>query len=130
MINKAILIGNLGGDPEVRYTQDGSAVVNFSLATTESWTKDGKKLEKTEWHRIVAFGRLAEVCGEYLAKGCKVYIEGPLQTRQWEDKKGSKHYTTEIVAQLMKILKGKGGDQGGGDFPPSEAGQRDMDVPF
>ena len=130
MINKAILIGNLGNDPDVRYTQGGTAVANFSLATTESWVKDGKKQEKTEWHRIVAFGRLAEVCGEYLAKGSKVFIEGPLQTRQWEDRKGSKHHTTEIVAQVMKILSGKSSDQGGGDFPPSEAEHADMDVPF
>ncbi|MCK4839025.1 MAG: single-stranded DNA-binding protein, partial [Desulfobulbaceae bacterium] len=98
MINKAILIGNLGADPEVRYTQSGAAIANFNLATTESWTKDGKKEEKTEWHRIVAFARLGEICGEYLAKGSRVYIEGRIQTRQWDDKDGNKRYTTEIVA--------------------------------
>ncbi|MFO8085637.1 MAG: single-stranded DNA-binding protein [Desulfobacterales bacterium] len=103
-LNKAILIGNLGRDPEIRYTPSGLAVANFSLATTENWTKDGQKESRTEWHRIVAFGRLAEICGEYLAKGKQIYIEGKIQTREWEDKDGNKKYTTEIVAGQMQML--------------------------
>jgi single-strand DNA-binding protein len=108
-INKAILIGNLGADPEVRYMQDGTAVASFNIATSESW-KDkasGEKKEKTEWHRIVAFRRLGEICGEYLSKGKQVYIEGRIQTRQWEDKEGIKRYTTEIVASQMQMLGSK-----------------------
>ncbi|MFO7605454.1 MAG: single-stranded DNA-binding protein [Desulfurivibrionaceae bacterium] len=133
MINKAILIGNLGADPEVRYTQSGTAVANFNLATTETWTKDGNKEEKTEWHRIVAFGRLGEVCGEYLSKGSKAYIEGRIQTRQWEDKDGNKRYTTEIVAREMKILTPKGAAQGNigpDDEPPLPEPSMGDDVPF
>lgn len=103
-LNKAILIGNLGRDPEIRYTPGGLAVANFSIATTENWTKDGQKESRTEWHRIVAFGRLAEICGEYLAKGRQVYIEGKIQTRDWEDKDGNKRSTTEIVANQMQML--------------------------
>jgi single-strand DNA-binding protein len=103
-LNKAILIGNLGRDPEIRYTPSGLAVANFSLATTENWTKDGQKESRTEWHRIVAFGRLAEICGEYLAKGKQIYIEGKIQTREWEDKDGNKRFTTEIVAGQMQML--------------------------
>lgn len=104
-VNKVILIGNLGADPEVRYTPSGSTVANFSLATTEQWTnKDGEKEERTEWHRIVAWGRLGEICGEYLHKGRQVYIEGRLQTRSWEDKEGIKRYTTEINALTMQML--------------------------
>jgi single-strand DNA-binding protein len=123
MVNKAILIGNLGADPEVKYSQSGTAIANFNLATTESWTKDGKKEEKTEWHRVVAFGRLGEICGEYLMKGSKCYIEGKIQTRQWDDKDGNKRYTTEIVAREMKILTHKGGNEAGS----SDVGN---DVPF
>ena len=111
-VNKVMLIGNLGRDPEVRYTQDGQAVVNFTIATSMEW-KDkatGEKREKTEWHRIVAFGRLGEICGEYLAKGRQVYIEGRLQTRSW-DQDGVTRYTTEIVASEMQMLGSKGGDQ-------------------
>jgi len=106
VINQAILVGNLGRDPEVRYTPDGKAVANFSIATSEQWRdKDsGERKEKTEWHRIVAFGRLGEICGEYLSKGKQVYIEGRLQTRDWEDKDGNKRYTTEIVALQMQML--------------------------
>ena len=133
MINKAILIGNLGADPEVRYTQNGAAVANFNIATTESWTKDGQKEEKTEWHRIVAFGRLGEVCGEYLSKGSKVYIEGRIQTRQWDDKDGNKRYTTEIVAREMKMLdsRGAGSNQGGSpEEPPLPEPMMGDDVPF
>ena len=105
MINKVILIGNLGADPEIRYTQNGTAVATFSLATTERWKgQDGQTQEHTEWHRIVAWKRLAEICGEYLSKGSKVYIEGKLQTRKWKDQSGVDRYTTEIVAWEMKML--------------------------
>ncbi len=104
-VNKVILVGNLGGEPEVRYTPSGAAVANFSLATKEQWTtKEGNKEEKTEWHKIVAWGRLGEICGEYLHKGKQVYIEGRIQTRSWEDKEGVKRYTTEIVASTMHML--------------------------
>ena len=104
-LNKAILIGNLGRDPEVRYTPSGLAVANFSIATSETWTnKEGEKETRTEWHRIVAFGKLGEICGEYLAKGKQIYIEGRIQTRDWEDKDGVKRYTTEIVASQMIML--------------------------
>lgn len=113
MINKAILIGNLGADPEVRYTQNGTAVANFRIATTEVWKKEGGNREElTEWHRIVAFGRLGEICGEYLSKGSKVYIEGRIQTRKWEDRDGNTRYTTEIVAREMKMLSPRGGGDG------------------
>lgn len=104
-VNKVILIGNLGADPEIRYTPSGSTVANFTVATREQWTgKDGEKEERTEWHRIVAWGRLAEICGEYLHKGKQVYVEGRLQTRSWEDKEGIKRYTTEINALSMQML--------------------------
>jgi single-strand DNA-binding protein len=106
-VNKVILIGRLGRDPEVRYTPGGKAVANFSIATSEQWTnKEGTKTEQTEWHRIVAWGRTGEVCGEYLKKGSMVYIEGRLQTRSWEDREGVKKYTTEVVAQVMQMLGG------------------------
>lgn len=107
MLNKVMLIGNLGGDPEVKYTPSGTAVVSFSIATTETWTKDGEKQSKTEWHKIVAWQRLAEICGEYLHKGSQVYVEGKLQTRDWEDKEGNKKYTTEIVINQMQMLGGR-----------------------
>ena len=109
-INKAILIGNLGKDPEVRYTPSGLAVANFNIATSERWKdKDtGDMKERTEWHRIVAFGKLGEICGEYLSKGKQFYIEGRIQTREWEDKDGNKRYTTEIVALDMKMLGPRG----------------------
>ncbi len=104
-VNKVILIGNLGADPEIRYTPGGVAVANLRLATTENWTnRDGQRETRTEWHRVVAFGRLAEICGEHLSKGKQIYIEGRLQTRQWEDKDGIKRYTTEIVATTMQML--------------------------
>jgi single-strand DNA-binding protein len=110
-VNKVILVGNLGKDPEIRYTPSGKAVANFSIATSENWTdKEGQKQVRTEWHRIVAFDRLAEICGEYLSKGKQVYIEGRLQTRQWEDRDGNKRYTTEIRANNMQML-GRPGDQ-------------------
>lgn len=104
-LNKVILIGNLGRDPEVRYTPGGLAVANFSMATSEKWTnKEGEKETRTEWHRIVAWGKLGEICGEYLSKGKQIYIEGRIQTREWEDKEGNKRYTTEIIALQMLML--------------------------
>jgi single-strand DNA-binding protein len=112
-VNKVILVGNLGADPEVRYTPGGKAVATFRLATKEQWTgKDGEKTERTEWHRIVAWARLGEICGEYLHKGSQVYVEGRLQTRNWEDREGVKRYTTEIVAQAMQMLGAAGGKGG------------------
>lgn len=109
-VNKVMLIGNLGRDPEIRYTTNGQAVANFTLATTEKYTnKSGERQEDTEWHRIVAWGRLAEICGEYLTKGRMVYIEGSIRTRSWEDKEGNTRYTTEIVARNMQMLGGQGG---------------------
>jgi single-strand DNA-binding protein len=111
-VNKVILVGNLGSDPEIRHTQSGQSVANFSLATNEQWTgKDGQRNERTEWHRIVAWGRLAEICEQYLSKGRQVYVEGRLQTRQWDDRDGNRRYTTEIVAQVMQML-GRPGDRG------------------
>jgi single-strand DNA-binding protein len=104
-VNKAILIGNLGRDPEVRYTPSGTAVANFSVATTDNWTnRDGEKESRTEWHRVVAWGRLGEICGEYLSKGSQVYIEGSIQTNEWEDQEGNKRKTTEIRAWRMQML--------------------------
>ena len=106
MINKVILVGNLGGDPEIRYIDNGTAVANFSIATSERW-KDkntGEMQNRTEWHRIVAWRKLAEICNQYLSKGRQVYIEGRLQTREWKDKDGNKRYTTEVVANEMKML--------------------------
>ncbi len=136
-INKVILVGNLGADPEIRYTPSGTAVANFRLATSETRTnKEGQKETKTEWHRIVTFGKLAEICGEYLAKGKQVYIEGKIQTRSWDDKDGNKKYMTEIVANTMQMLGSSkdaataadsAGSGGGGDeIPPSDID----DVPF
>jgi single-strand DNA-binding protein len=136
MVNKVILIGNLGADPEVRYAQNGTAVANFRIATTETWKKEGGKEEQTEWHRIVTFGRLAEICGEYLSKGSKVYIEGRIQTRKWEDRDGNPRYTTEIVAREMKMLSPRGaGDEGQGanrdEEPPlPDVPSMEDDVPF
>jgi single-strand DNA-binding protein len=110
-VNKVILVGNLGRDPEVRYSPNGQAVANVTIATSESW-KDkttGDKQERTEWHRIVFFGRLAEIAGEYLKKGAQIYIEGRLQTRKWQDKEGHDRYTTEIVANEMQMLGSRSG---------------------
>lgn len=124
MVNKVILIGNLGKDPEVRYSQAGAAIASFNVATTETWKKqDGSKEELTEWHRIVAFGRLGEICGEYLSKGSKVFIEGRLQTRKWDDKDGNTKYTTEIVAREMKMLSPRGSSD-------SSQSQQYNDQPF
>ena len=140
-INKVILIGRLGQDPEVRYMTDGTAVANFSIATSDEWKdKDtGEKRERTEWHRIVAWRRLGEICGEYLSKGKQVYIEGRIQTRSWEDKDGNKKYTTEIVASQMQMLgtrdagDGNRFDQAPGPSVPPEPAfpeSQDDDIPF
>jgi single-strand DNA-binding protein len=119
-INKVILVGNLGVDPEVRYMPSGSAITNIRLATSETWKdKDsGEAQERTEWHRIVFFNRLAEIAGEYLKKGSKVYVEGSLRTRKWQDKDGQDRYTTEIVAKEMQMLDSKGGTS---DFKESSS---------
>ena len=114
-VNKAILVGNLGRDPELRYTQGGQAVVNFSIATSENWTdKNGERQERTEWHRIVAWGKTGELCAQYLSKGRTVYVEGRIQTREWEDREGQKRTTTEINAQNVTFIGGRGGSGGGG----------------
>ena len=115
-INKVILVGNLGKDPETRYMPSGSAVTNLTLATSESWKdkQSGEQQERTEWHKIAMFGRLAEIAAEYLRKGSQVYIEGKLRTRKWQDKEGKDRYTTEIVADEMQMLGGKGGGAGAG----------------
>jgi single-strand DNA-binding protein len=121
MINKAILVGRLGADPEVRYTPDGAMVTNFRIATDEQWKdKNGEKVQRTEWHKIVTFGKLAEICGKYLVKGKLVYLEGRIQTRAWDDKEGAKRYTTEIVASTMQMLDSKGQGQRSADASPEE----------
>ena len=117
-LNKVILIGNLGADPEMRYTPAGRAVVNFRMATTRQWnTQDGERREETEWHRIVAFSKLAEICGQYLKKGAPVYVEGRLQTRSWEDQNGMKRYMTEIVANEMQMLSARQQNEPASDAP-------------
>ncbi len=144
-VNKVILVGHLGANPEVRYTAGGQPVANFRLATTERWVnKNGEKSEITEWHRVVAWGKLAEICGQYLQKGKQVYIEGKIRTRQWQDQQGQKRFTTEIVAQNMVML-GRAGDRveageeavavaadefaGAGAEPDAESSSED-DLPF
>lgn len=140
-VNKVILIGNLGRDPEIRYTTGGSAVANFTVATTEAYTnKGGEKQEVTEWHKVVAWGRLAEICGEYLTKGKMIYIEGTLRTRSWEDKEGKTRWTTEIIARNMQMLSPAGGkaeqpasrdDRVPDDFDMDEESfGSDDDIPF
>ena len=148
-INKVILIGNLGADPEVRYSPSGSAVTNIRLATSEQWRdrQSGEQQERTEWHRVVFFGKLAEIAGEYLRKGSKVYVEGRLQTRKWQGHDGQDRFTTEVVANDMQMLDGRGGGDapaasyGGGsggrsrggesEAPPrSEPEDFDDDIPF
>src|SRR5580698_1782336 len=151
-VNKVILVGRLGQNPEVRYTPSGQPVANFSVATNEAWTdKQGAKQERTEWHKIVVWGKLAELCAQYLSKGRQAYIEGRLQTRQWTDKEGGKRYTTEIVAQTVQFLGGGGagsergaGQSTGNDFAPGPSdfggspagspeegrGMADDEVPF
>ncbi len=134
-INKVILVGNLGKDPEIRYSPGGGAVANLSLATAESW-KDrntGERQERTEWHRVVLFGKLAEIAQEYLKKGAQIYVEGRLQTRKWQDKEGHDRYTTEIVANELQMLGGRGGAPAGAsdagpdmgyEPPPAQGGAR------
>ena len=114
-VNKVILVGNLGRDPEIKYTASGAAIANVTIATTDSWNdkQTGEKVEKTEWHRVVAFQRLAEIMGEYLKKGSQVYIEGRLQTRKWQEQNGQDRWTTEIVANDMQMLGGRAGEGGG-----------------
>ncbi|MFK7976626.1 MAG: single-stranded DNA-binding protein [Halioglobus sp.] len=161
-INKVILVGNLGNDPEIRYSQAGAAITNISIATSETWKdkQTGQPQERTEWHRVVFFNRLAEIAGEYLRKGSKVYVEGGLRTRKWQDKEGQDRYTTEIVANEMQMLdsRGAGGDGGyqsnndysqaapqgnqpqgqrapqaataGGGAPAGDFGNFDDDIPF
>ena len=145
-VNKVIIVGNVGRDPELRYTQSGQPVASFSIATNERFKdKDGNWKDRTEWHRIVAWARLAEICGEYLRKGSQVYVEGRIQTRDWEDKEGNKRQTTEIIALSMQMLgrRGEGGgpsmsDEGnqtrgggsGGDEMPPSSGGADDEIPF
>jgi single-strand DNA-binding protein len=126
-VNKVIIVGNLGRDPETRYMPDGGAITNISVATTDKWKdKNGEMQEKTEWHRVAFFGKLAEIAGEYLKKGSQVYVEGRLQTRKWQDKEGADKYTTEIVANQMQMLGPRqgmgGGDRGGADAPERQDG--------
>lgn len=129
-INKVILIGNLGADPEIRYTQSNTAIANISIATSESWKdkQTGEQKEQTEWHRCVAYRRLAEICGEYLNKGSKVYVEGRLQTRKWTDNNNVDRYTTEIVINDLQMLDNKpsGGNQSG---QQSQGNQRQQSAP-
>jgi len=134
-VNKVILIGNLGRDPELRYTPSGQPVANFTLATTDNYTsKAGDREERTEWHRIVAWGKTAELCAQYLSKGRSVYIEGRLQTREWENKEGQKQRTTEVVANTVQFLgppKGAAGTGGGArpSRPGGEGGEAAYDAP-
>ncbi|MBG95091.1 MAG: single-stranded DNA-binding protein [Chloroflexi bacterium] len=134
-VNKAILIGNLGRDPELRYTQNGQAVVNFTLATSEKWSdRSGEKKERTEWHRIVAWGKTGELCAQYLSKGRAVYVEGRIQTRDWEDKEGNKRKTTEINASQVTFLGQQNGGQSSSSVSSSDTPARpefdDDDIPF
>ncbi|MGD8370755.1 MAG: single-stranded DNA-binding protein [Syntrophobacterales bacterium] len=135
-LNRVLLIGNLGADPELSYTPSGTAKATIRLATHEVWTnKSGEKGERTEWHRVIAWGRLAEICGEYLSKGRQIFIEGRLQTRSWEDRDGNKRWTTEVVASNMQMLGSPRGEPGEPDLP-SVAGdvpdspEQDDDIPF
>lgn len=129
-VNKVIIIGNLGKDPEVRHTPQGQAVATFSVATSENWNdKSGQKQERTEWHRIVVWGKLAELCGRYLQKGRKAYIEGRLQTRAWDDKEGQKRYTTEIVANTVQFLDSAGSSRGGPSADSSGGGDDPFGAP-
>lgn len=125
-VNKAILVGRLGGDPEVRYSQSGNAIANINLATTDSWKdrESGERQERTEWHRVVFFSRLAEIVAEYLRKGSQVYVEGRIQTRKWQDKEGRDRYTTEIVANEMHMLGGRAASGDDARVPPADAPER------
>jgi len=135
-INKVILVGYLGSDPEIRYTPSGAAVTNFRMATKEQWaTKEGERQERTEWHKIVVWGKLGEICGQYLHKGSMVYIEGRLQTRAWDDRDGNKRWTTEIIAQGMQMLDRaeKSGQPASFDDGPSHGETTDIredEIPF
>ena len=149
-VNKVIIVGNLGQDPETHYMPSGSAVTNFTVATNESWKdkKTGEQRDRTEWHRVAIFNRLAEIAAEYLRKGSQVYIEGKLRTRKWQGQDGNDRYTTEIIADEMQMLGGRGGGgggsfggggggsqgggQGGGDSAPPQPGSDDFDddIPF
>ena len=139
-INKVIIVGNLGGDPETRYMPSGAAVTNLTVATNESWKdkQTGEQKERTEWHKVAMFGRLAEIGAEYLRKGSQVYIEGSLRTRKWQDRDGNDRYTTEVIANEMQMLGGRGGGSApmGGDPgpasqpPPPKADEFDDDIPF
>ena len=136
-LNKVLIIGNLGADPEIKYTQAGSPVANLSVATSESW-KDkttNEKVEKVEWHRVVVFGRLAEIAGDYLKKGSKIFVEGKLQTRDWEDSEGKKRYTTEVIAREMTMLDSKGdsdasSSQASNSAPKQDNDKFEEDIPF
>ena len=138
-VNKVILVGNLGRDPEVRYTPGGSAVANFTLATTDRWNDpSGEKKERTEWHRIVVWGKQAEIAGEYLRKGRQIYVEGSLQTREWTDRDGNKRYTTEVRAQRFQMLGARPGEERQPvpaqgpmeEVAEPEAGFGEDDIPF
>ena len=126
-INKVILVGNLGADPETRYMPSGGAVTNLSIATSESWKdkQSGEQKERTEWHKVAMFNRLAEISAEYLRKGSQVYIEGKLRTRKWQDRDGNDRYTTEVIADEMQMLGGRGGGTGGGMGGGGGGGGRD-----
>jgi single-strand DNA-binding protein len=129
-VNKVILVGNLGADPEVRFTPSGQAVANFRIATSENWTdKNGQKQERTEWHRIVVWGKLGELCGEYLGKGRQCYVEGRLQTREWNDKEGKKNYTTEVVANNVVFLGGRDGAGARNGQRPTRNGGEELGMP-
>lgn len=125
-INKVILVGRLGQDPELRNTQNGQPVCSLGIATSESWMKDGKKEEKTEWHKVIVWGKLAENANKYLKKGRLIYIEGKLQTRTWEDQQGQKRYTTEIIANELKFLESMNSGRKDNDVPPIS----DDDMPY
>lgn len=148
-VNKVILVANLGADPETRYTASGAAITSIRVATSETWKdkQTGEQQERTEWHSVTFFGRLAEIAGEYLRKGSQVYIEGRLQTDKWQDKDGNDRYTTKVIANEMQMLGGRGGDGGRGDDrsepeptnrsskrqqkePPQDDGFADDDIPF
>lgn len=131
MLNKVMIFGNLGSDPVVRHTQGGGTVATFRVATTERWKgQDGQVQEQTEWHSIVAWKRLAEICGEYLSKGSKVYVEGSLKTRKWQDQSGAERYTTEIILREMKMLSPRAGNNLGGGESYPEPSPMESDVPF
>lgn len=130
-VNKVILVGNCGKDPDTRYTPSGSAVTNISIATSEQWTdkQSGQKQERTEWHTVVFFNRLAEIAGEYLRKGSQVYVEGSLRTRKWQDKSGNDRYTTEIVASEMQMLGSRGGSGDYSSAPQQQSAPADQSAP-